>query len=88
MTHLTSVELHRFTGVGLPMFQWGFADDGARIAYGQETVHFSCTTHYELRDIRSEQLIESIDVPRSCGQNPDPTPVSIPRWVAALNREQ
>jgi hypothetical protein len=81
-------KVHRFTGIGLPMFQWGFADNGARIAYGQETVHFSCATHYELRDIRTERLIESIDVPRPCGQNPSPRPVKVPRWVGVLQGEQ
>jgi hypothetical protein len=48
-------KVHRFTGVGLPIFQWGFADRGTRIAYGQETVHFACATHYELPDIASER---------------------------------
>src|SRR5687768_12320098 len=42
--------VHRFKGVSLPIFQWDFADGGARIAYGQEAVHFSCETHYELRE--------------------------------------
>jgi hypothetical protein len=75
---------HRFSGVGLPIFHWGFADSGTRIAYGQEPVHFGCTTHYELRDIQSERLIEAIDVPQPCGQIPNPKPVKIPGWVAKL----
>jgi hypothetical protein len=75
---------HRFKGVGLPIFQWGFADGGTRIAYGQEPVHFACATHYELRDIESERLIEAVDVPQPCGQIPDPSPVTIPDWVARL----
>lgn len=77
-------KVHRFKGVGLPIFQWGFADSGTRIAYGQETVHFACATHYELRDIASERLIEAVDVPRPCGQDPDPGPVTVPRWVEEL----
>jgi hypothetical protein len=75
---------HRFTGVGWPIFQWGFADGGTRIAYGQEPVHFSCVTHYELRDIESERLIDAVDVPQPCGQTPDPRPVKMPDWVASL----
>jgi hypothetical protein len=75
---------HRFKGVGLPIFQWGFADGGTQIAFGQEPVHFACATHYELRDIESEGLIEAVDVPRPCGQIPDPKPVKIPEWVARL----
>jgi len=74
----------RFKGTGLPIFQWGFADDGRRIAYGQETVHFGCVTHYELRDILSGRLVESVDVPQPCGQDMNPPPVEIPDWVARL----
>jgi len=77
-------KLHKFKGVGLPIFQWGFADSGTRIAYGQETVHFSCVTHYELRDIDSERLIDSIDLPQPCGKIPEPKAVTIPQWVSAL----
>lgn len=77
--------LHRFTGVGLPIFDWGFAAEGTRVAYGQQTVHFACSIHYELRDIRSERLIDSTDVPEACGQEPNPDMnVRIPEWVARL----
>ena len=75
-------KVHRFTGVNLPIFQWAFADGGTRVAYGQEPVHFGCATHYELRDIESERVIEAVDIPQPCGQIPDPKPVRIPQWVA------
>jgi len=75
---------HRFKGVGLPIFQWGFADSGTKIAYGQEPVHFGCATDYELRDIESERLVETVDIPQPCGQIPGPRPVKIPEWVARL----
>lgn len=75
-------KVHRFTGVNLPIFQWAFADGGTRVAYGQEPVHFGCATHYELRDIESERVIEAVDIPQPCGQIPDPKPVTIPQWVA------
>jgi hypothetical protein len=81
-------KVHRFTGVNLPIFQWAFADGGTRVAYGQEPVHFGCATHYELRDIESERLIEAADIPQPCGQIPNPTPVTIPQWVADLNSKQ
>src|SRR6478752_6776379 len=45
---------HWFKGVGLSIFWWRFEDGGRRVAYGQSTVHASCGTHYELRDVRSE----------------------------------
>ena len=76
--------VHRFTGTGLPIFQWAFVDGGARVAYGQEPVHFGCQTHYELRDVESERLLEAVDVPQPCGLNPDPKPASVPPWVADL----
>jgi hypothetical protein len=77
-------KVHRFTGVNLPIFGWAFADGGTRVAYGQEPVHFGCTTHYELRHIESERLIEAVDIPQPCGQIPDPGVVTIPPWVADL----
>ena len=77
-------KVHRFKGVGWPIFQWGFANRGTRVAYGQEPVHFGCATHYELRDIESERLIDSVDVPQPCGQIPNPKPVAIPQWVTDL----
>lgn len=77
-------KVHRFTGVNLPIFRWAFVDGGTRIAYGQEPVHFGCATHYELRDIESERLIEAVDIPQPCGQIPDPKPVRVPPWVANL----
>jgi hypothetical protein len=77
---------HRFKGVGLPIFQWRFADAGSRVAYGQEPVHFGCEIHYELRDIQSERLIESADVQQPCGQRPITTGPTIPKWVKDLRR--
>ena len=55
--------VHRFTGSGLPISQWHFADAGTRIAFGQEPAHFGCTAHFELRDIESDRLIDSSGVP-------------------------
>jgi hypothetical protein len=77
-------KVHRFTGRSLPIFEWAFVDGGARIAYGQQSVHFGCETHYEFRDIESERLIEAVDIPQPCGLEPDPKPVRIPPWVAEV----
>jgi len=75
---------HRFRSKdGLPIFQWGFVDSG-RVAFGAEPVHFGCFVHYELRDIKSERLIDSANVPEPCGQNPDPKPTKIPKWIVEL----
>ena len=78
-------KVHRFTGSGLPIFQWQFADSGTRVAFGQEPVHFGCVIHYELRDVASERLLDSADVPEPCGLNPSPDmSVRIPAWVVKL----
>jgi hypothetical protein len=80
--------VHRFNGIGLPIFKWHFVDGGRRVAFGQEPVHFGCSIHYELRDVQSERLIDSADVPEPCGLVPNPPAVNIPKWVAELNAEK
>lgn len=76
--------VHRFTGTGLPIFDWHFADGGTRVAFGQEPVHFGCAIHYELREIESERLVDSVDIPQRCGQVTDPPVVKPPKWVSEL----
>jgi hypothetical protein len=71
---------HRFEG-GLAIFDWHFADGGRRVVFSQQTVHFACSVHWELRDIASERLLATVDIPEMCGQVPDPPRVSVPRWV-------
>ncbi len=81
-------KVHRFTGNGLPIFQWHFADGGTRVAFGQEPVHFGCSIHYELRDVQSERLIDSADIPEPCGQILEPRAVKIPKWVTELTSQK
>jgi hypothetical protein len=71
---------HRFEG-GLAIFDWHFADGGRRVVFSQQTVHFACSVHWELRDIASERLLATADIPEVCGQVADPPRVSVPRWV-------
>lgn len=80
--------IHRFKGIGLPIFQWDFADSGARIAYGQEAVHFSCETHYELREIASERLLESVNVSQPCSQASESGSEKLPDWVSHLRAKK
>jgi hypothetical protein len=77
-------QVHRFKGIGLPIFEWRLSDDGTQVAYGQEPVHFGCVTHYELRDIRTERLLDSFDVEQPCSQIPEPKAVTLPQWVVDL----
>ena len=71
---------HRFDG-GLAIFDWHFADGGRRVVFSQQTVHFSCTVHWELRDVATERLLAATDIPESCGQSPNPATVKVPRWL-------
>lgn len=76
----SSGKTHRFEG-GLAIFDWHFADGGRRVVFSQQTVHFTCSVHWELRDIASERLVASADIPEVCGQIPDPPTVKVPKWV-------
>jgi hypothetical protein len=71
---------HRFEG-GLAIFDWHFADGGRRVVFSQQTVHFACAVHWELRDVASEKLLAAADVPEPCGQAPTPQQVKVPEWV-------
>jgi hypothetical protein len=71
---------HRFEG-GLAIFDWHFADGGRRVVFSQQTVHSTCSVHWELRDIGSERLLATADIPEGCGQIPDPPKVEVPKWV-------
>jgi|SRR5215471_19363162 len=75
------------SGEGLPIFWWRFEDGGRRVAYGSSTVHSGCGTNYELRDVRSETLIDSVLVPEdfvSCSWPPGAKAVRIPAWAKRL----
>jgi len=76
---------HRFEG-GLAIFDWHFADGGRRVAFSQQTVHFACSVHWELRDIASGRLLDTADIPEICGQIPDPPKVKVPKWVTGRLR--
>jgi hypothetical protein len=76
----SSGKTHRFEG-GLAIFDWHFADGGRRVAFSQQTVHFSCSVHWELRDIATERLVAAADIPEECGQIPGQPNVKMPKWV-------
>ena len=76
----SSGKTHRFEG-GLAIFDWHFADGGRRVVFSQQTVHFACSVHWELRDIASERLLAAADIPEACGQIPHPPKAKVPAWV-------
>ena len=73
---------HRFEGE-FAIFDWHFADGGRRVVFSEQPVHFTCSVHWELRDIASERLLATADIPEPCGQIPDPPKVRVPKWVTA-----
>lgn len=84
----TSGEIHKFTGIGLPIWQWDFTEDGKHVAYEQETVHGGWGVHYELRVIATEQLIEMYEPEYGPNNRPLGIQKNVPKWVEELNNKQ
>jgi len=68
-----------FIGTGLPIWKWKFENKGTQVAFEQETVHGSGGIHYELREIKTGLLIDSLDG--------DPHPKS-PKWLRDFNQKR
>jgi hypothetical protein len=79
-----SGKLRKFTGSGLPVWQWCFQAGGKRVAFEQETVHGGMGVHYELRDVMSGRLVAEYDPPDT---NSDVTR-NVPSWVAELDSKR
>jgi len=77
----TQGKTHRFVGGQGAIFDWHFADSGKRVVFSQQAVHFGCSVHWELRDVATERIVATADVPEPCGQIPDPPKVRVPMWV-------
>jgi hypothetical protein len=77
----TQGRTHRFVANQGAIFDWHFADSGKRVVLSQQPVHFGCLVHWELRDIATERLVATADIPEPCGQNPNPPKVNVPTWV-------
>ena len=81
---------HWFKGTDLPIFRWTFVEGGHRIAFAQAPVHFGCGAHYELRDVRTERLIDEANVSDEAPGCPAPKPgderVQVPAWARSLER--
>ncbi len=76
-----------FTGIGLPVWQWGFQDGGKRVAFEQETVHGGLGVHYELRDVANGRLIAEYGP--EVGPDNQALPVqNVPQWVEQLNAQR
>lgn len=83
-----SGEIHKFTGVGLPIWQWHFTADGKQVAYEQETVHSGCGIHYELREITTERLIDEYEPEYGSNNQPLEIQKNVPKWVEELNNKK
>jgi hypothetical protein len=75
-------KVHRLVGIGLAIFDWHFVDGGKRVAFGEQTVHFDCAIHWQLRDVDSERQLGTFEQPQACSEDPDPAPVKAPAWVS------
>ena len=73
-------QTHRFGG-GWVISDWHFADEGRRVVLSQHTVYAICVVRWELRDIASERLLATVNIPQACGYMPDPPRVQVPKWV-------
>lgn len=73
-----------YTGVGLPIFRWRFLGTGDRVAFRQETVHGGFGVHYELRNVKTGELLAEYQ-PRVGPDNRILPDQSAPDWVATLD---
>ncbi len=80
--------IHKFIGIGLPIWQWEFTADDKQITYEQETVHGGWGIHYELRDIDTEQLVEMYEPVYGPDNQPLPVQKYVPKWVEELNNNK
>ena len=79
--------LHEFKGNELPIWRWQFYSDSKQVAYKQETVHSNWGIHYELRDIASEQMIDSFDPEYGPDNRVLKIQKNTPKWVKELNKK-
>jgi len=68
----------------LPIVKKHFIEDGSRIAFEQEPLHFACRAHYELRSTLTGDLLDSQDLPIPCGSEPPTQGEPAKPWVAEL----
>ena len=77
---------YTFTGVELPIWQWDFSSDGQLVAFHQETVHGGMGSHFELREIKTNKMIESFDPDVDQDSNPAENQ-KLPAWAKQLMHE-
>jgi hypothetical protein len=75
---------HRFTGIGVPVFQWRFMNGGSRVAFQQETVHGGFSIHYEMRDVGSGRRLAQWE-PTYGSDNRVEAEQHPPPWVKEFN---
>jgi hypothetical protein len=76
-----------YTGNDLPVWRWRFMAGGSQVAFRQEAVHGGLGVNYELRDVRTGDLV----VQYSPAVGPDNQPLrtqQVPDWVVALDADR
>lgn len=64
-------------GNGLPVWEWKFSEDSRFVVIRQAPVHGDAPQHYELRDVGSGRLVDSLDGGSKRSRSPPP-------WVRIL----
>lgn len=83
----TNNKLYNFTGNGLPIWDWDFSSDGSKVIFHQETVHGGLGIHYEIREIKTNKLVDQWEP--EIGQDNHPLPTqNTPKWVLEFNETQ
>ena len=79
----TNKRVYSFAGIGLPVWQWNFQSNDQYVAFHQETVHGGFGSHFELREIKTNTLIDSFDP--EVDQNDQPIESQkMPVWTESL----
>lgn len=59
VVHRSGMPLRMFRGDGRAIFDWRFADGSKRVAFYQDSLHGNPYPYYELRDVETDQPIDS-----------------------------
>lgn len=73
-----------YSGNGVPIWRWRFMDEGRRVAFQQETVHGGFSINYELRDVRTGELVSEYEPEYGPDNQPLPEQKE-PAWVVAFD---
>lgn len=77
-------KIERVIDEGIGVFDWTFENDDTRVAYVEDTLHFSTGKSAALRDIASGKEIARFGLERVDGEIPASVLVHAPTWVQKI----